>query len=81
MFLKERLYKNTMPKTLSNVTKGLLAKPALVEVKNDEQIYNDKPVMKFPILDKPTSSERLNKNFRSDKTNATHSLKHHQTQL
>ena len=25
IFLKERLYKNTMPKTLSNVTKGLLA--------------------------------------------------------
>ena len=71
-----------MPKTLSNVTKGLLAtQPKSVTIKEDEEIYNDRPVMKFPVPDRPTTSEILNKNFRSEKTNATASIKHHQTQL
>ena len=83
MFLKERLYKNTMPKTISNVTKGLLSMthPKQVSIKTDQEIYNDKPVMKFPVQDRPTSSELLNKHFRSEKTDVQHTLKHHQTQL
>lgn len=35
MFLKERLYKNTMPKTLSNISKGLLTQPKTVKIKED----------------------------------------------
>ena len=86
MFLKERLYRGTMPKTISNVSKGLLSQPKTVKVKADEEIYNEKPVMKFPVKDVVNSSALLNKNFRSDrrgaeKTDVTHTLKHHQTQL
>ena len=83
MFLKERLYKNTMPKTLSNVTKGLLAtQPPTIKVKKDEEIFNEKPVMKFPVPDRPTTAETLNNNFRSQKTaDVRATLQHHQTQL
>ena len=81
MFLKERLYRNVMPKTLSNTAKGLLGQPREVPIRKDTEVYNDNPVMKFPVPDRPTSSELLNKHFRSEKTDVTHTLKHHQTQL
>ena len=52
-----------------------------MKIKEDTEIYNDRPVMKFPVPDRPTSSQILNKNFRTDKSDVTHTLKHHQTQL
>jgi hypothetical protein len=28
-------------------------------IKNDEEVFNPRPVMKFPVPDKPTSSEMI----------------------
>ena len=82
MFLKERLYKNTMPKTMSKIAQGLTA-PKEVTVKEDQSIYNDRPVTKWPVPDRPTTAETLNKSFRSrsQKTDAGHAIAHHTTQL
>lgn len=60
---------------------GTLGKPKVVTIKEDKEIYNDRPVTKWPVPDRPTTSETLHKSFRSEKTNATASIKHHQTQL
>ena len=70
MFLKERLYKNTMPKPqYSQVTKGLLTQPKAVTVKEDAQIYeNRQPVAHFPLPDRPTTGEILHRSFRTEKT-------------
>ena len=69
-----------MPKSYSNIHKEL-TKPKQVTIKEDEELYNDRPVTKWPVPDRPTTSEILNKNFRTDKTDARASLQHHQTNL
>ena len=90
MFLKERLYKNTMPLTMSSTAKGLVyprskgdltTQPKVVTIKEDEELYNDKPVLKFRKVDRPTTAETLHKSFRSEKTDVTATIKHHQTNL
>lgn len=60
MMLKERLY-NNLPCDYSTQTKKMLrgkSKDADA-LKNDEEVYNPRPVMKFPVPDRPTSSEMV----------------------
>jgi len=62
IMLKDRLY-NNFPCGYSTQTKVMLrgkSKDAVDDgIKNDVEVYNPRPVMKFPVPDKPTSSETL----------------------
>ena len=62
MMLKDRLY-NNFPCDYSTQTKKMLrgkSKDVVDQgIKNDEEVYNPRPVMKFPVPDKPTSSEMI----------------------
>jgi hypothetical protein len=62
MMLKDRLY-NKFPCDYSTQTKKMLRGKSkdVVEdgIKNDEEVFNPRPVMKFPVPDKPTSSEMI----------------------
>lgn len=81
MFLKERLYKNTMPKpAYSHITKELLTQPKTVTIKEDPKAVdysNRQPKAHFPLPDRPTTSEILHRSFKSEKTLPQESIKHH----
>jgi hypothetical protein len=60
MILKDRLY-NNYPCQLSTQTQKMLKGKSkdVTEMGKDEEVYNPRPVMKFPVPDKPTSGEVL----------------------
>ncbi len=64
LFLKDRLYKQPIL-PYSKGTQEML-KGREKTSKEEVPIYNDKPVMKFPVPDPVNSSQILYQNFKSD---------------